>query len=465
MYKSFNKLGSIEIEGNQLKYRIATQEINVEDPKEIEKDIKRNLVKLDEEKDNYLLPFDIQTINRYMVLYYDLSHTYSLEYLREISLKEKLPYFLSLVEIAKSERKNIYVLWDRMNFVLDKYEKKAKVILFETDHLKIYERENNLKSVVDIMTYAMTTLNKVLGLPKRNDFIDTSPDNINFIETIFRLDNLDDLSMYIETLMIDLEEKENEIEEVPQKSFLKNTRLPKRKKENEKKPKYKKTEQKKRKPVDKNNKMMKLGVGFFAFTMLVYLLLPVLLPSSDGSKGEKEQEIISVEDLDTGKDVFASSEKYNNNLVSAYRKAYNSDYKDAYKLLSNIPKKELSNSDIPLLIKVYNESGKLGSLLDEMPILAGNVITFLLTNDKLESLPEIASTMETKNPYIEFEVSYMMEEYETMLSYMDKIDINGRKEQQIIDAYLALGEKEEARKFANNVGNPDLIKQVEQYNN
>ena len=73
--------------------------------------------------------------------------------------------------------------------------------------------------------------------------------------------------------------------------------------------------------------------------------------------------------------------------------------------------------------------------------------------------------MKTKNPYIEFEVAYMTEDFKTMLTYLDKIEINGRKEQQVIDAYLALGELDNAREFANKVGNPDLIKQVETFKN
>ncbi|NUH84727.1 hypothetical protein HUN92_13460 [Bacillus firmus] len=462
MYKAFNKLGSIEIEGNQLKYRIATQEINIDDPQEVEKDIKRTLQVI-ENQDTFLLPYDIQTVNRYMVLYYDLAHYNGLEYLRELPLKEKLPYLLSLVEIAKSERKGIHVLWDRMNFVVDKYEKTIKVLLFETDHLKVYEKENNFKSVVDIMTYSMTILSKILGLPKRNDFIDPSEENIRFVETIFRLDNLDDLAMYIETLMIDLESQEDEVEEVEKKGFFKKDSKPKKKKTPVKKVRQQQPK-KKKKAEDKNSKMMKLGSGFFVVTMLIYFLLPVILPAGDQAK-ETEQNIVDVEDLKVDSEAFEGSEKYNNNLVSVYRKAYNSDYKDAYEILAKIPKKELSSADVPLMIKVYNETSHLGLLMDEMPMLATDVITFLLTNEKMDTLPDIAKTMKTKNPYIEFEVAYMTEDFKTMLTYLDKIEINGRKEQQVIDAYLALGELDNAREFANKVGNPDLIKQVETFKN
>ena len=76
----------------------------------------------------------------------------------------------------------------------------------------------------------MTILSKILGLPKRNDFIDPSEENISFVETIFRLDNLDDLAMYIETLMIDLASQEDEVEEVEKKGFFKKDNKPKRKK-------------------------------------------------------------------------------------------------------------------------------------------------------------------------------------------------------------------------------------------
>ncbi|MHC6167506.1 hypothetical protein [Bacillus velezensis] len=470
MHKSFNKLGNVEIEGNSFKYRIATQEINTENPDDIEKDIKRKIQSV-ENAEIFLLPYDIKTVNRYMVLYYDLTNYSGFDYLRELTLKEKLPYFLSLIQIAKTEQKSIKLLWNKTNFVVDRYEQSVKVLLFETDYLKVYEDFDCFKMVVDFMVYSMTTLNKVMGLPKRNDFIDPSDENLEFVERIFRLDNLDDVLMYIETLMIDLEEKENEEEqELKKKKFFKNSPITLSKAPVKKKKTVRNYNQsskkKKKKSDDKNKKMMKIGILFFGVTMLIYLLLPVLLP--EGKKtDEPKQTVVSEKELKNSDSYFKDTGKYNDELVSAYRKAYNSQYSDAYELLAKIPKNELSSTDVSMVIQVYNQANKISQLLDEVPSLASNVVSYIFTEDQAdqsEKLADINKNMKTKNPYIEFEVYYSSGEYKKMLALKDKLEMNGRREQQIIDAYLALGKIADARKFANDSGDPDLIKQVDSYN-
>jgi hypothetical protein len=472
MYKSFNKLGSIEIEGNSLKYRIATQEIKTERPDEVQKEIKRILHSI-ENQNIFLLPFDIQTINRYMVMFYDLSSYRGFDYLRELTLKEKLPYFLSLIQIAKAEQKSINVLWDLMNFVVDRHDKTIKVMLFETEHLKVYEKKDSFKMVVDFMIWSMTTLNKIIALPKRNDFIDPSEENITFVETIFRLDNLDDLYMYIESLLIELEtkEKEEEVQQSERKKLFKKGKgisLAKTKKKTPKKKpvRHYNHQQPKKKKQDKNTKMMKMGTIFVGVSMLIYFLLPVILPP--GKEEVEKKPVVTEEQLKNTGDYFKDSKKYNDQLVTAYRKAYNSQYSDAFKILANVPKKELSSSDVSMIITVYNEANKLNKLLDEVPSLAPNVVSYLLADensDQTEKLTEINNAMEVKNPYIEFEVFYSEGKYKEMLALKNKLEMNGRREQQIIDAYLALGKIADARAFANDSGDPNLIKQVDSYKN
>ncbi|MED3677097.1 MULTISPECIES: hypothetical protein [Bacillus] len=470
MHKSFNKLGSIEIEGNSFKYRIATQEINTENPDDIEKDIKRKIQSI-ENAEIFLLPYDIKTVNRYMVLYYDLTNYSGFDYLRELTLKEKLPYFLSLIQIAKTGQKSIKILWNKTNFVVDRYEQAVKVLLFETDYLRVYEDYDCFKMVVDFMVYSMTTLNKVIGLPKRNDFIDPSDENLEFVEKIFRLDNLDDILMYIETLMIDLEEKEIEEEQaLKKKKLFKNSpislnKAPEKKRKLDGTRNYNQSSKKKKKKSDdKNKKMMKIGILFFVASMLIYLLLPVLIPKKSD---EPKQTVVSEKELKNTDSYFKDTGKYNDKLVSAYRKAYNSQYSDAYELLAKIPKDELSSTDVSMVIKVYDQANKISQLLDEVPSLASNIVSYLLTedqSDQTEKLADINKKMKTKNPYIEFEVSYSSGEYKKVLALKDKLEMNGRREQQVIDAYLALGKIADARKFANDSGDPDLIKQVDSYN-
>jgi hypothetical protein len=481
--RQFNKYGNIEIEGNTIKYRIASKEINQDEPIEIEKDIKRKIQTI-KNQDLFLLPYDINMINRYMVLYYDLSSYNSIEILRQLPFEEQLHYFLSLVQLAKAEEEeNVTIYWDdKLNFVLDSYEKKVKVILFETKYLQVYEKKTPLKAIVDLMISSMTSLNKIIKLPTRNDFIDASEENISFVETIFRIDNIDDLEMFIDSTIIDMEKKDQEDEEElndkkdkKSKLFRKKTAAPKKKKDkkkvtNNRVNSYHYNQQSnKKKP---KNKDQKLFITLIVAVVGVFILLGVsnlMLPSKSASNDEASESASAVVTTTSTKDgevnsVFKDSDKYNNDLVSAYRKAYNSNYKEAYKILSKLNKKELSPTDIELLIKVYDETNNLNKLLDEFPTVANEVITYLVTTDNLNQLTDLNTSLEKENPVIAFEVSFLEGDYKKMLSYVDKVDINGRREQQIVTGYLELEKYDDAREFANKVGNPDLISQVDSFN-
>lgn len=471
MRRAFNKLGSIEIEDNTLRYRISTQELGMEEPEILIKEIKRKVHTIGKE-DMFVLPMDISIMNRYMVLYYDVAHYQSIDYLREVDLETKLPFYLSLIEIAKEQEKGLLLSWDRLNFFCDRYENKVKIALFETETLKIYEDAPDLlRAVKDLICTTMTDLNKIINIPRKHDFINPSEENIVFVEKVLKMQNLDDLYMYIETLQMDME-LDNSVsidrEEAKKKSsFFKKTAKKEKvvlKKEKpaekvivrKKKPKpnsnKKKTVQNKK---DRQMKMLFIAVGV---GLVLYFMAPLLTPPTGEAKDTSTVNLVSTDESG----YFKGTANKDVNLVDAYRKAYNSEYDGAYTSLAKVDKKTLDLKDIPLLIQIYDETGHLAGLLDEVPNLANDVITYLLTKNKLDSLTDVAAAMETKNPYIEFETAHIKEDYETMLTLIGEVEINGRKEKQIMDGYLALERFDEARRFAEKVGNPDLIKLVEE---
>jgi hypothetical protein len=466
MQRAFNKLGSIEIEENTMKYRIESQEIGTDVPMDLEKDIKRKLQIIDSQ-DRFLLPYDIQTINRYMVLYYNLANYAEINALREIPLEDKIEFFMSLVELGKIHEKGLSISWDRMNFVVDKYDKSIKALLFETDHLKIYNKPEDItKTVIDFIITSMTVLNTVVSLPKRNDFIYTDDENIQFVEKLYRLDSLDDVSMYLETVLLDIDVEKSRVTDITRKNKKERSTavVGKTKKKQEKKivkPKSKphantgNISSKQKKDAQFKKTIIILG----GVATLLLLLSFVMTPSEEVSNPT----VIASDSNMAKSEIFKGNPEYDNELVEAYRRAYNSEYGEAFNLLSTISKENLNDADVELLIEVYEQTSNLHVLLDEVPALANDVITYLFTRDKLQGLTEIAGKMKTKNPYIEFEKAHLTQQFEYMLSVVDSIQINGRKEQQIIDAYLALERIEEANRFAEDVGNPDLIKRVEQY--
>lgn len=469
MNKAFNKLGSIELDGNTMRYRISIQELGVDNSSDIEKEIKRKISEMQNDS-LYILPFQIEVINRYMVFYYDLNHFISIDYLREIPLLEKIPYYLSLIKLAENHEKGTVISWDRLNFLTDRYEQKLKVFLFETESIRIYEKPDNLlKTVQDLIASTMTRLNVLVGLPKRHDFIDASDENLRFVENIYKMSSLDDLFMYLETVELDLETTTVSntdkvvIEKAPKqnKLFGKNKAVdssPTKVVQKTKKKNYKKT----KKQANKRTNTGQLVLMFAVPAVLVLYFISNFLLSNQSTN----EPLIPVDQPyeETFKSV-EHSDKIVNELLEVYRLAYNSDYTKALEILETLNKKDLSEMDVTLLIEVYYKKNQLGTLLDTLPNIANDTVTYMYTKNKLSELQEATKNMKTENPYIKFEVAHLENNFETVLQYADKVEINGRKETQIMDAYLGLGKYEEAVEFAEERGNPDLLKRIEDIRN
>lgn len=465
--RAFNKIGSIDIEKNTMKYRIPLKELSLEDPESLEKEIKR---KLKEVPDNniFLLPYSIDTVNQYMLLFYDLTNFSSIDSLQQMDLKEKIPYFQSMVNLGKVEQDDgLKLLWDPHNFVVDTYEKNIKVILFETESLKIYEDEvNTLKAIKEAIIKSMTNLKVVLSMPKRHNFIQPNAQNYQFVENVYGIESLDDLAIYLESVSLDIEQASASLNQNDEEMSVDTST-----KQKKKKPKKSKAKRKQRRPpkikenrpgkkkVKKVNKEVILAGIVAGIAIVLFGLSNALEGTSEGNEDKVVEEVQSTSEFFNGSQTDPST------LVQAYRKAYDNRYSEAYTLLESIPKKEFSDQDIPLLLKVYDKTENMSELIDVVPSLATEAITYYIANDSLNQIKDLNEKMETENPYIIFETAMLEQEYELALSVKDQIDLNGRKESQIVEAYLNLQKGEDARDFAEKVGNPDLIKRVEEYIN
>lgn len=476
--KTFNKLGNLEIGGDMAQYRLSTDLFDTESDSEINRGIKR--VIHNHPVGKYLIePSSVENKGRYTFINYDLTNYLSIDKLREFRFEDKFNYYQSLIDIGlEVEKDSLKIVWDRMNFVIDDMEESIKVLLFETDQVKIFEPENDLTfiHIRDLIVTSLTNLNEVHGLPKRINFIfDTDENSIKFVQDMFSLNNLKDLRMLLDTFALDYEEEEEEEteEDRPKKGLFKKKK-PAQKKATTVKNKEDKTEkkmpkkaqsfqgstQKKKSKLDKKTKIL------FGFMVFVFILFGVtqLFFSSDASKKNNSISPISENKLSTSTYFKESnSQAVQKSIVRAYRLTYNQNYEDAYNTLLTIKKRDLAYKDLPMVIEVYHSQKKLAALLDEAPIqdVANEVITYLIKKDELDELSSIAKEMESQNPYIDFETAYLESDYKKVISLVDEVDLNGRKEGQIVDSYIQLNRFDDANKFAQKVGNPDLIKQIE----
>lgn len=482
--KTFNKYGNLEISGSTIQYRLPTEHFSSDNALEIHRSIKRGIHENPSGK--YLIePVEVKNSGRYTLINYNVENYSSLDRLREIAFEDKINYYFSLIDIGLSvENDSLDIVWDRLNFAIDELEEIIKVMIFKTEYVSIFDN-NNLtifENIRNLIVLSLTDLNEVYALPRKANFIfNTDEISIKFVQDMFALNSLSDLRMLLETVELDFEEENIKDVEIPtstekkgffrKKSSNTTTEVPKKKKIKKEKPIAQrvqpyssKNNKKKNSRIDKKTKVM-----FISIVLLLSLWgISQLILGSGGSKNatytinpQKEKQATSTYFKDSNKEAVQKS------IVRAYRLTYNQNYKDSYKILSSINKRDLSFSDMPMVIEVYYKQNNLAALLDEAPIqdVSNEVIAYLVKVDKLDILPDIATKMETKNPYIDFEAAYLKEDYKTVVSLIDSVEINGRKEQQIVNSYIQLNRLDDATKFAQQVGNPDLIKQIEGSNN
>nr|WP_173026418.1 hypothetical protein [Aeromonas sp. Ne-1]AKO69704.1 hypothetical protein [Aeromonas sp. Ne-1] len=473
---NINKVGNLEFENSILKYRMPLSELFPENVSldEVEKNLKRKLVSL-ENSSNYLVPIQIETLNSSIIFYYQLDGYKSFEYLRQLRFEDKLKYFTSLIEIGKNSEAKI--IWDKFNFVVDELEERIKTVIFETENLKVHDDIEPLNGIKNLIMTSLTSLTFTTNFvvkPQRNDFIDKDEDVIQFAEMLYKIDNMDDLDDYINTKLLEVEHGNEELEESIAVEKSKKSLLPFNKgiKVSNKKPNKttkpttrnrNNNQQKTEKTNDKKqNKLMLIGGGFI---VLLFILNAVVSGGSSSAKeDEKKGEFVDVSVSTTAeKDDTKTDSKYNDELLEAYRYSLSQDYNKAIKILEHVGYDNLSETDKTIMLNIYQGAEKLSKVIDLDPSRAIAITNELIADGKESEIIKIQKEMKTKNPYIDFEVAFLKQDFKTVISLKDKVELNGRKEQQIVDSFVALEKYEEGLEFATKIGNPDLVQDIQGY--
>ena len=457
-----NKVGNIEIEQNLLKFRMPINDFSTTDIDDIEKSLKRKIIAIQEDP-YYMIPSQVESINTSVIFYYQLDNYKSFGFLRQLRFEEKLKYFSSLVEIAKKQE-TTKVLWDQYNFVVDTLEEKIKAIIFETDTMKVYEKTHAFKGIKELILISLTNLDKILGKPSRNDFIDKQDYVIQFAETVLKIDNLEDLDHYINTKVIEFEHSESRIDQyneeldVSPKKKIKVPLLSDKKKQVKPIP-NKITKKKKVKGKDGNsNKMIIIGIAVLVVVFVATTLIPE--PNASGNNKNSYTPSVSGDIDDSNNSKKVTNPKYNEDLLEAYRLSLSGDSSKAITVLEEIGYNNLSSRDKTILLNLYKESNMIHRVIDLEPKMSKEIVNELIANGKEEELIKFKDLMETTDPYVEFEVAYLQENWEKVIGLKNEVDLNGRKEQQIVESYIALEKYEEGIEFAEKVGNPELLESI-----
>lgn len=464
----FNKVGNIEIEHNTLKYRLPLLEVSTDDISVLEKNLKRKASSIEHEP-YYLIPFELQIINNSIIYYYNMIQYKSYDYLRQIPFQEKLTYYLSLIEIAK-KMDQTKVVWDRHNFVIDLHEEKIKAIIYETEDIKIHEEKDSFEGVRELILISLTTLNQIVSKPRRVDFIDQSDHIIQFAETLLsgKIESIEDLRFFIETKQIEMDYDNDEVLELPEEKKKKTIKVNfplKRNKPRSPVQSYKKSSGKKGSK-SANKLIVVLGV-----VLVIALILNFAMPKHPDTSKAKEPKTIHVKDKKNMQDKATSkndniektSNKYNEMLLKAYRLSVMGKQDEALKEMESIGYDKLGTEDKEFLLNLYQKDNQIYKILDLDPSKGKDIVNNLIANNKGNELLEIQKKMKTHNPYVDFEVAYLKQDWKEILKLKDQVEINGRKEHQITEAYLNLNQKDNAEKYAENVGDPELIQMVKDF--
>lgn len=479
---NINKNGNLEVTHNLINYRAPLIEYPTEDINEIEKDIKRIASKLSNNP-LYLTPFRVEIVNSSVVYFYDVKNLNTFLSLRSFSFEDKLKYFKSLIEIAKN--KDVHTIWNKYNFVVDPYEQNVKAIIYETDYIKLHEETNILEGLKELILISLTTLDSIVGKPRRASFIDQEDDIIQFAETVLlQINDIHDLDDFVNTKIIEHEYsqltkkerkeyiKNNEVEDVKSlKSIIAKGNKIKAPKLNVKKAKVKKTPKPKEKYYGKkkNDKKMYVGLG-----VLVVLALGVnMLLSNPEAQTETDLEIentegnselsIDLSNLDDSEINISEigETEFDQELLFSYRLSQIGSNDQAIKVLESIGYNNLPTPDQKIMLDIYTKIGSYEKAITLNPMMAESIVNNLIAENKTESIIQIQDNLEESNPYVDFEVAHLRGEAQKLVELKDNIKLNGRKEEQITLAYIQLGEIDLAEKFAESVGNPDLMQMVQ----
>ncbi|OOR17004.1 hypothetical protein [Bacillus cereus] len=152
----------------------------------------------------------------------------------------------------------------------------------------------------------------------------------------------------------------------------------------------------------------------------------------------------------------ANSLEINTNLVNGLRLSAVQKYQDAALEFDKVDYKKLGKEDKKAVLFTYLLSGKAQKAIDLEKDFAESVVSYYLAVDNLKKVKEL----KTKNPLINFEIAALDDKHEEVIKLKDQVPLDGRREGIIVNSYLKLNKSEEAKKFAQKVGNKDLLEKI-----
>ncbi|WP_255446379.1 hypothetical protein [Bacillus sp. FDAARGOS_235] len=151
-----------------------------------------------------------------------------------------------------------------------------------------------------------------------------------------------------------------------------------------------------------------------------------------------------------------NSLEVNANLINGLRLSAVQKYQDAALEFDKVDYKKLGKEDKKAVLFTYLLGGKAQKAIDLEQDFAESVVSYYIAVDNLKKVKEL----KTKNPLIHFEIAALDDRHEEVIKLKDHVPLDGRREGIIVNSYLKLNKSEEAKKFAQKVGNKDLLEKI-----
>lgn len=439
-----NKVGTIQVEGNAFYFLQPLSTFKTDQMDQIQQAYEKRMATLTEQP-FYLTAKDLTFQSGQVQFEYDLTGFKAFDHLKSLYFEDKLPYYLSLVRMAKDS--SVTVLWQKENFVIDPEEQLVKAAIIENEELILQNPKSREDAVKELIIISLTSLNRVLGRPRRNDFFEQSEDVIRFAETIFlRLKTLEEMESYLLGIQEEVNERKRlEAEELAQQEADKGRfsfslgNLVKGRKEALAKTtpqltlaKSEGKQPKKSVAAKDSNKRFLLGTaGILAAAVLLNIFLTNAnenAQATDAGKTEVSEEI---------------------SLEEVYRQGLLGDDMAVIEALEAIGQDSLKEKDKEVLATLYMENGDYTKAIEADPELTSEVAAKLMEEDKVDELQALEASLKETSPEVAFELAAASEDWQTVIDLRNQVELTEERIPTIVSAFIQTGDLQTAKAFVN----------------
>lgn len=463
MNLTFNNYGELIIEDNELRFKAKFSNLDYKDVDEIVSNYKSMLQKHYILSDYFINAHDVEQQSHYLSFIYDVKNYRDFSKMRDLNFKDKIYLYNDLIEIAKfSEKSNVKTLWNPLNFYIDVESNKVKGLLFEFDPLSIPKDNDSLEGLKNIIIHSLTVVEKRLGKPRYEDFIEKDKNIIEYVEKLLSAPSIIAIDKLTKETIQQIEELEAQKKAaLIEKQNNKKIKIPSlNKNENNIDPKEEKRKRIKKQLLSNSNltnngnfkynddNNLSFGQRIKNFTqstkgiatmgVLFFLLIAIYL-TTDGFAMENNSEEEAEESI------LADQLEQEETIKGIYRDYVNGNEAEAREKLTGLEYEDMEEQDqdlfLDFLIKDEYYTRAL-SLSDKSAYKIGAIVN----EDNVTDIQRVADSED--NPQLDFYLSMYNQSFQNAIEYADKLEVIDKQTAlDIVKAYYLTNQQEEFNEF------------------